>query len=134
MISIKHHGGCLCGAIRYEIEGEPLQVVNCHCVMCRRHSGAPFLTYAAFPISNVKFLSGTPKSYRSSEAAIRRHCDNCGSPIDFTFDVDPSVIWLTIGSLDRPELMPSTENWFIKGKLPWIHTDENIPSWLELPE
>jgi hypothetical protein len=134
MFSKQLHGGCLCGAVRYEIDAEPSQVVNCHCTMCRRHSGAPFLTYAAFPSKSIKFLLHFPKSYRSSESAVRRHCEICGSPIDFSFDTDTSVIWVTIGSLDKPELFPATENWFTKSKLSWTHVDKNIPSLLEFPE
>jgi hypothetical protein len=130
---IKQQGGCLCGEIRYAIDGAALQVVNCHCVNCRRHSGAPFLTYAAFPSRSVNYLLKTPKYYRSSAEAVRGHCANCGSPIDFTFDADPTLIWLSIGSLDHPEQMPATENWFVKNRLPWIHADNNIPTFLEFP-
>ena len=37
-----HSGGCQCGAIRYEIEGEPLKVYACHCTICQRQSGSAF--------------------------------------------------------------------------------------------
>ncbi len=133
MVAIKQQGGCLCGDIRYEIDGEALQVVNCHCVNCRRHSGAAFLTYAAFHRANVKYLANTPKYFRSSADATRGHCANCGSPIDFNFDADASLTWLTIGSLDQPEQMPATENWFVRSRLPWIDADDNIPAFDEFP-
>ncbi len=40
---MKLTGGCHCGAIRYEVEGEPLTHALCHCSDCRRHSGAPMV-------------------------------------------------------------------------------------------
>ena len=43
-------GGCLCGAVRYRATVDPIRVVNCHCGMCRRASGAAFLTHVHFPI------------------------------------------------------------------------------------
>lgn len=134
MAADQYHGGCLCGTIRYTADQAPLQVVNCHCAMCRRHSGAAFLTYAAFPSDSVRFLTVAPRRYRSSEAAVRGHCERCGSPIDFVFDADPTLIWLTLGSLDQPELLPPTENWYVSRKLPWIHADADIRSWPELPD
>ena len=42
-------GGCLCGAVRYRASADPLRVVSCHCGMCRRTSGAAFLTFVHFP-------------------------------------------------------------------------------------
>jgi len=41
-------GGCLCGAIQYEVNGPLFDVSNCHCSMCRRFHGAAFSTYAKF--------------------------------------------------------------------------------------
>ena len=67
-------GGCLCGAIRYRISGAPHRTTNCHCLHCRRSSGAPFLTWievcAAEPEDHIgcdrrapwlKFADGLPR-------------------------------------------------------------------------
>ena len=40
----KRTGGCLCGAVRYEIEGEPQMTAVCHCTHCQRQSGGVFST------------------------------------------------------------------------------------------
>ena len=62
-------GGCLCGAVRYRVTAEPLHATHCHCSMCRRASGAAFLTFATFPASALTWTEGEPAVYRSSPAA-----------------------------------------------------------------
>lgn len=46
MTEIVRRGGCACGAVRYEVRGEPTVVGLCHCADCRRESGSAFLYYA----------------------------------------------------------------------------------------
>ena len=127
------HGGCLCGAVRYEGTGKSLKVVNCHCSMCRRHSGAAFLTYAAYPKKNICFSKGHPTSYRSSKDAVRGHCGNCGSPLTFVFDIDPDTIWLAGGSFDFPNIIKPTEHWYVANKLTWLTLDDGLPQWPSVP-
>ena len=49
-------GGCLCGAVRYRATVGPIRAVNCHCGMCRRASGAAFLTHVHFPIGAFTWI------------------------------------------------------------------------------
>ena len=42
-------GGCSCGAVRFELRGEPLKVGLCHCTKCRKATGSAFLAYADWP-------------------------------------------------------------------------------------
>jgi len=127
-------GGCLCGAVRYEVSGRTLKVANCHCSMCRRHSGAAYLTYAAYPADRVQFIGGGPVGYRSSQAAVRGHCATCGSPLTFVFDADPDTVWLTAGSFDDPNLVVPTEHWYVADKLDWVHLDDGLPQWTGAPD
>lgn len=121
-------GGCLCGAVRYQIAAAPLLVANCHCSMCRRQSGAAYLTYAAFPRNSVVF-SLNPKIYRSSTEAERGHCGNCGSPLTFIFDAEPGTIWIATGSLDQPDLLPPREDWYAADKLSWVKLADGVRQW-----
>lgn len=57
-------GGCLCGAVRYRTTAEPIRAVNCHCGMCRRMSGAAFLTHVHFLIGAFTWTKGKPTRYR----------------------------------------------------------------------
>lgn len=125
-------GGCLCGAVRYNISGEPRMVANCHCSMCRRQSGAAYLTYAAFARDAVVF-TGKPAPFRSSVGAQRGHCGTCGSPLTFVFDSDPDTIWLTLGSLDDAASVRPTEHWFVADKIAWLDLHDDLPRWPALP-
>ena len=60
-------GGCHCGAIRYEVNGDSIGHALCHCGDCRRHAGAPMVGWAMFPGNAVKVMQGEPKIYSSSE-------------------------------------------------------------------
>ena len=56
-------GGCLCGAIRYEINGEPFRIANCHCDDCRKATGSAYATILFFKEEQIKILQGTPKKF-----------------------------------------------------------------------
>jgi len=120
-------GGCLCGSVRYEAKGKSRKVANCHCSMCRRHSGAAFLTYAAYPSGSVRFTKGSPAEYRSSADTVRSHCAVCGSPLTFVSDSDRGTVWLTVGSLDDPNPVQPTEQWHVASKLRWVRLDDALP-------
>ena len=77
-------GGCLCGAVRYDVSAPALSVVACHCRDCQRQAGSAFSIIAVFPRDAVHF-SGTPALYRghgdSGGAVERNFCGACGSPL-----------------------------------------------------
>ena len=58
-------GRCLCGAVRYRATEDPIRAVNCHCGMCRRLSGAAFLTHVHFRIGAFTWTKGKPTRYHS---------------------------------------------------------------------
>ena len=86
-------GGCHCGAIRYEAEGQALTHALCHCTDCRRHAGAPMVGWTMYRLDAVKVTKGTPKVYASSEHGRRHFCPNCGTGLFFTNEkVLPGII------------------------------------------
>ena len=79
-----HRGGCLCGAVRYEAEGEPVVVAHCHCEDCQRRSGAGHSTGAMFAADRFR-LTGQVAEYKlmsdNGNEVTRVFCPACGSPI-----------------------------------------------------
>ena len=122
-------GGCHCGAIRYRADGAPLRVNHCHCLDCRRTSGAPFETWATFKTDDVSFTKGTPKTYRSSAQAERRFCPECGTQLVWQSLKSKDEIDLTAGSMDAPERVTPAYHLFVRSRIAWIHTDDGLPEY-----
>jgi len=128
-----HAGGCQCGAVRYRAEGEPVMTAMCHCSMCRRACAAPAVAWAMFAESKVAFLKGALATYESSAGARRGFCANCGTQISFQADYIPGLIDITIGSLDRPELVAPSFHYWDSMRLPWVRLADALPRHPEFP-
>lgn len=122
-------GGCLCGNIRYEVTGDALGSMLCHCTMCQRFSGAPILEGTTFPSDAFRLLKGEPKFYQSSAIAKRGFCPDCGSPIMFQGIIGSWVDWvvITTGSFDEPWRFPPTYHLGIESSLPWLKVVDDLP-------
>jgi hypothetical protein len=96
-------GGCLCGAVRYEITTDPSAVAVCHCTHCQRQSGAVFSTNLVVPEAAYR-QQGETKVFEDrgdSGKAVHRHfCGHCGSPILSRAEIMPGVVLLKAGTLD----------------------------------
>ena len=81
----KHQGSCLCGSVRWEFSGQPLEATHCHCSMCRKAHGAAFGTYYNLPENAFRWTGAmdTVRTYRSSETIERPFCSTCGSALPF---------------------------------------------------
>ncbi|SDI37626.1 Glutathione-dependent formaldehyde-activating enzyme [Bradyrhizobium sp. Rc2d] len=96
-------GGCHCGAIRYQIEGEMIVHALCHCRDCRLHAGAPVVGWTMYAENAVKVTKGEPKVYRSSEHVRRHFCADCGTGLFyFNASMQPGVIDVQSATYDIP--------------------------------
>lgn len=123
-------GGCLCGAVRYEVDGAGIThgPGHCHCAMCRRASGAVALTWFTCSPEAFRVTKGEMKRYRSSPHARRGFCGDCGTPIAFMPGDPPTEIDVALGSLDDPAAMPADRHIWALSRLPWLRLDEHLPS------
>jgi hypothetical protein len=117
---MKREGGCLCGAVRYAVEGEPRETVHCHCRMCQQFSGAAFITWATFPKSALAYTKGEPAVYPSSEYGQREFCGACGSSLVFRGARLPTVD-VTAASLDAPDSVQPVANTWARSRRAWLH-------------
>jgi hypothetical protein len=103
--TIERTGGCLCGAVRYRVLGEPVHVGRCHCGDCRRESGSAFTVYAQWPVDAFE-MSGTIAAYEG-----RGFCPRCGSRLLDPADPGDSLIEIRLGTLDNApfDLTPEAE-------------------------
>jgi hypothetical protein len=122
-------GGCLCGAVRYEIRGPLGRITHCHCSQCRKAHGAAFGTYARVRWADFTMVSGEADlgSYPSSSAVLRTFCKRCGSTLQFIRESRPESFALAIGTLDDdPGIRPS-HHIFVGSKAPWFEITDGLP-------
>lgn len=123
-------GGCHCGAVRYEAKGPPFQEANCHCSICRRTTGAPFVAWLSVPRTGFRFTHGSPTRYPSSSHASRTFCATCGTQLTFESERAAAYVDLTIASLDAAHAWPPKAHIYVADKLPWMRTDDGLPQYL----
>ena len=105
-------GGCTCGAVRFEVRGEPLKVGLCHCTKCRKATGTVAFAYADWPPSAFT-PTGEAREYRG-----RSFCPVCGSQV---FHLSEDQVEIALGALDAApgDLVPTREGWVIRRE-PWL--------------
>jgi hypothetical protein len=113
-------GGCQCGAVRYELTARPKNSSICHCRMCQKAGGSPFMAFTG-GVRRERFIftRGAPAIYRSSEIAERGFCAACGTPLTYGL-IGGDRISVTLGSLDRPSEVAPTEQIGVESALPWL--------------
>jgi hypothetical protein len=119
-------GGCLCGARRYEFEGDPPHSGYCHCNMCKRATGGPFAVLVQARKDGLTWTKERPTVYRSSPIATRGFCPDCGTPLFLQYDNDP-LIRVTIGSLDRPQDIRPAGHYGVESRLSWADIGGDLP-------
>ncbi len=121
-------GGCLCGAVRYEVVGEPKHVSHCHCTRCRKASGAPMATWAFYREEQVQVTKGAAKVFQSLPGAERMFCAACGSQLFFRSSEAPGMLDVSAGSLDDPAKAAPSHHNFIGTRMPWLHLAKDLPA------
>ncbi|WP_425916014.1 GFA family protein [Acinetobacter sp. TSRC1-2] len=114
-------GSCLCGGLRYEIQGEIGDIVQCHCRKCRKANGTAFATNAPIKKADFKIVQGEHllKKFQSSATTQRCFCADCGSPIISIKTETPDLYRLRIGTLDTPLQQKPTQHIFAASKAEW---------------
>jgi hypothetical protein len=116
-------GGCLCGAVRYSTDAEPIRTGVCHCTICQRNTGSAFGTLMAFPAGSIA-VTGTLTTYTepggtSGLPMHRRFCPKCGSPILLEREGGERSI-IHVGTLDDRSQVKPTINIFCDSAQKWV--------------
>lgn len=127
-------GGCLCGAVRFETDAEPIAALLCHCTDCQHVSGAAH--YAAYitPLASLEILAGDPAGYtvKSDQGRdnTRRFCQTCGSRVWAEIDRGAGIASVNGMALDDRSHFQPTANHRLVTAPAWCQID---PALGELP-
>jgi hypothetical protein len=119
-----YSGGCQCGAVRFCVDGALGDASVCHCRMCQKAAGNFYLPLVSVGDARLTGRGGEPKRFRSSSAALRGFCAECGTPL--TYEA-PDGVALAIGAFDMPEDIAPTVAWGVEAKLPYVDDIAHLP-------
>jgi hypothetical protein len=120
-------GGCQCGAVRYRLLTTPEHACICHCRMCQRASGQPFMAFASVRYEDLRWTRGQPSTFVSSNIAVRNFCSACGTPLTYHREESGSI-GVTIGSLDDPDAVRPIQQFGNESELSWTAGISALPT------
>ncbi|OQE14907.1 hypothetical protein PENSTE_c032G03555 [Penicillium steckii] len=124
-------GSCACKYIQYKTSKSPTRLVNCHCIECRKQSGAPYLSFVHFPTSSVNWETD-PTVWKSSDKASRTFCPRCGSVLSMNLDNEPDTTAIAAGTLDddNSSIPTPSAHIFLAEKASWFQVpDDGAERW-----
>lgn len=135
-MSNAYTGGCSCGAVRFEIRGEPIAMLDCQCRQCQQESGTGHQSHVTFQAAEVK-LTGQTTAWEAvgdeGTRKVRTFCPTCGAPVSMTFPDIPDVFAVRASSLDDPGLYrPQMVVWAAAAQ-PWDRVDPALPHFERMP-
>ncbi len=130
----KMHGGCLCGAVKFETSGPTFGVNHCHCKSCRKHTGAAVVTLAGYMQDKVEFTGDERKIYESSEGVGRSFCGKCGTPLTWegvSSTRGGPIFEIHISTFDNPDVLIPNGHSFDSERISWFDIADNLPRFEE---
>ena len=118
---------CYCGAARLSFARPPLTVAYCHCNDCRRWTGAPVASFAAFAADDVAGREAFHPNPPKTPGVQRFNCQNCGSPLMATFDYLPGQVYVPLGICDQAAEFEPQIHCHSDKALPWLHINDGLP-------
>ena len=123
-------GGCLCGAVRYSANAEPIVTRQCWCRTCQYIGAGSSTVNVAFETKHVA-ITGELKRYASKADSgnilQRGFCSVCGTPVTSQAEVRPHLIFLRAGTLDDSSIVSVAMNIWTRSAPHWAHIDPDLP-------
>lgn len=127
-------GGCLCGAVRYRVEGEARKFYHCHCERCRKATGTGHASNILVAPGRLTFTAGEGalRSYKVPEAKrfTNVFCTTCGGRLP-RFVPETNFIVIPAGSLDGEPTIAPQARIFWASRAAWSCSDDGLPTHAE---
>ena len=114
-------GGCLCGAVRFEVTERLVSSGYCHCMRCQRRTGTAASPGARIAPGSLRVLSGEEhiKAYKPDEGFAKVFCSACGSSLWSRSQEDPDIFSVRLGAFDDDPGIRPTYRQFVAYAAPW---------------
>jgi hypothetical protein len=136
MIEMRISGECLCGAVRYSGEADPVFQVKCYCNDCRKTSAAGYAAMIGVPAGTMS-VTGDVKEFHSKadsgSIVTRAFCPGCGTGVYNRNAAMPHLIALRASTLDDPSLFAAQMIVYASRAPAWDPVSEDVPAFAELP-
>lgn len=126
----KASGGCLCGAVQYEVNGPLRDVLFCHCFNCRRTHGHVSAYSSArredFVVTEARGLKWYHTEKDVTPNVQRGFCSECGSSLFW----DPrgyEYVYISAGTLDAPTAIKGAGHIWLSEKGDYYEVDDGLP-------
>jgi hypothetical protein len=129
-------GGCVCGAVRYRLLEDPLELHVCHCPNCQTVSGSAFVMCMPVRTRSLERLQGEPElfSFTSPDGLAKRtrRCPDCGSCI--WGEITDEIVALQAGTLDDTSWLKPIAHIFTSRAQPWVTIPTDVLLFERQPE
>lgn len=127
-------GSCLCGDVRWRIDGDIVMASDCHCRMCQKFHGMGFGRYVAVAADDFEFLAGenAVARYESSSGSYRTFCPRCGSAVAAR-SADGNLAFMPAGCLSGDLKAPLQGHIFTASVPPWDRITDDAPQYDAYP-
>ena len=119
-------GRCYCGATTISATQVPQTIAYCHCIDCRRVTGAPVAAFAAFDETAVTFSPDEGRKVVASPGVMRTFCAICGSPLAGRYEYLPGKVYIAVGVLDQANELAPQLHAHESQRLKWLHIDDDL--------
>jgi hypothetical protein len=119
-------GGCLCGGVRYQLGAAPTGINDCHCIDCRRSSGAPSVTWGSVNRADLRVFKGTLRKIPHANR-VRSFAACCGTHLFFEDAPESATVDVAIASLDDPAPFAPEMTIWTEDHLPWVPLNRQRP-------
>jgi len=118
-------GGCLCGAVRYQVAGPLRDVISCHCSRCRRAQGH-FSAYTAAPTEALTVTEERGLRWYVADRCERGFCAGCGASL-FWRRAGADHTAITAGTLDAPTGLQTSAHIFTDSRGDYYEITDGLP-------
>ena len=120
-------GRCLCGAIRFECDAQPLWQGHCHCESCRRATSSPITSFLGMADGHWRWTGAAPATYPSNPGVWRDFCATCGSQMTYRTTRFPGETHFYAAALHDPTRFTPTRHFHAEEALAWLHLCDTLP-------